>query len=236
MTDPAPPSEPAGDPQAIGRKARTRKAILDAAGELLAAQGVDATSIEQIAARAEVSVGAIYAHYGNKHGLVLAFVANALDVAERLMEEARQDPSPLKRVYAAGDAYFRFTVEHPAAARFAAVRVLQPGSGTEHQQLQAAMSKRVERMVLGVATDLKAAMDAGEIPEAPLDATMVYLWGMWNGVAALMLRQDGAAIPERLAARALETARITIEIAGEHVREHGRADWVIAREAANGPD
>ncbi|MDO9352291.1 MAG: TetR/AcrR family transcriptional regulator, partial [Solirubrobacteraceae bacterium] len=230
VTDRTPGTEQASDPIPLGRKARTRQAILAAAAERFADGGVNATPVEQIAERAGVSVGALYAHFGSKQGLVLAFISEALDTLEVAMAEARRVASPIQRVHAAGEAYFRFAVDHPAAARFAAVRVLQPDASTEFEAIHRAMSRRTEKMVLGIAADLKEAMDTGEIAATPIDATVVYLWGLWNGVGALMLRTDGAAIPEELAARALHTALVTIEISSHHVREHGRPDWVAERE------
>ncbi len=195
-------------------------AILEAASDLFAEHGVNATPVELIAERAGVSVGALYAHYGSKQGLVLAFISDALEVVEGYMEEARKDPSPLRRVYAAGDAYFQFAIECPAACRFAMVRVLQPDPNTEFAEVNRAMSKRTERLVMNIAIDLKAAMDAGETPVVPIDQTMVFLWALWNGVASLMLRQDGAAIPAELAGRALEHARTTMQLAArQYVKE-----------------
>lgn len=211
---------PDAAPNPVGRKARTRLAILEAAGELFASQGVPTTPVEQIADRAGVSVGALYAHFGSKQGLVLAFISDALDVVEGFMEEARQEESPLQRVCAAGDAYFRFAAERPAACRFAAMRVLQPDPGAEFEQANRAMSKRTERIVLGIAADLKLAMDAGEVAVAPIDEMMVFLWGLWNGVTTLMVRQDGAAIPADLANRSLMRARKVMAMAADFAAEH----------------
>ncbi len=203
MTDRTPDDAPIPP----GRKARTRKAILQAAGDLFAEHGVNATPVELIADRAGVSVGALYAHFGSKQGLQLAFISDAMEAFEACMREARSQASPMRRVHAAGDAYFQFAVERPAAVRLAALRVLQLDPGPELEQLNRAMSKRSEQLVLNIAADLKQAMADGEIDPAPIDETVVYLWGLWNGVISLTLRQDGAAIPTDLAWRALERAK-----------------------------
>ena len=54
--------------------ASKRAAILDAAGELFVSDGVDRTSMDAIAVRAQVSKRTIYDYYGDKHSLFVAVV------------------------------------------------------------------------------------------------------------------------------------------------------------------
>jgi AcrR family transcriptional regulator len=56
------------------RKARTRAELLEAAGELFRRQGFAATSLEQVAAEAGLTKGAVYAHFTSKVELFLSFV------------------------------------------------------------------------------------------------------------------------------------------------------------------
>ncbi len=64
------------------RSKRTQTTLLDAAEGLFAEKGLDETSVTDIAARAEASVGALYHHFNNKHALYHA-------VIERIREEMR---------------------------------------------------------------------------------------------------------------------------------------------------
>lgn len=180
---------------------------MDAAGELFAQRGVQGTTVEDIAAGAAVSVGTIYAHFGSKQSLALAFMDEALDTLERHLADARMTKPPKDRVLDAGDAYFRFAMEQPVAFRFAAARVLQPDTSSEYAEMNKEIDARVQRIVLGIATDVKAAMTAGDIPTDPIDETMIFLWGLWNGVTNLVLRQDGMSIPPELGERALRFGR-----------------------------
>ena len=63
----------------------TRGILLTAARELFAQKGFAAAGIEEIAARAGVTTGALYHHFGNKRGL-FRVVAEAMEV--ELMEHA----------------------------------------------------------------------------------------------------------------------------------------------------
>jgi AcrR family transcriptional regulator len=56
------------------RRAETRQRLLMAAAELFAERGVDATSIDTIAERADRTSGALYAHFGGKDGVLLALL------------------------------------------------------------------------------------------------------------------------------------------------------------------
>ena len=60
---------------AEGKRKRTRAALIEAAAEVIAEKGYDQTSLEQIAARAGMSRGAIYGNFKNKEDLFLSLVA-----------------------------------------------------------------------------------------------------------------------------------------------------------------
>ncbi|GAA4769807.1 TetR/AcrR family transcriptional regulator [Actinomycetospora chibensis] len=59
------------------KKRATRRRIVDAATALFVAEGYGATTLEQIAARADVAVQTIYFHFGNKRTVL----KEAVDVA-----------------------------------------------------------------------------------------------------------------------------------------------------------
>jgi AcrR family transcriptional regulator len=86
----------------------TRRAVLDAARELFVAQGYAATTIDAIAARADVSVETVYATFGNKRALLsdLIDVSIAGDdapvpILERpWVREMRDEPDVRRRLRA----------------------------------------------------------------------------------------------------------------------------------------
>lgn len=64
--------------QALGRSARKRATILSAGQALFLANGYQGTSVDQVAASAQVSKQTVYKHFGDKHELLLAIVDEAL--------------------------------------------------------------------------------------------------------------------------------------------------------------
>ena len=175
------------------KKARTYAAILDAAETLFRERGLQATTIDDVAEHADVSVGSVYVHFKNKSGLYLALVERALDLNEKAMARVAEQniESPLARVLAAAEAYLRFHVEEPGAFQMIALRVLEPGSGQVDPEVEGRIAERVEAMVGAVQADLVLAARAGEIrDDLDLARVMRFFWGAWNGVIALALRQD----------------------------------------------
>lgn len=63
------------DPTVSRRRRHTRDRLLDAAFDLFADEGVDATSIEAVCERAGFTRGAFYSNFASKHELLLALAA-----------------------------------------------------------------------------------------------------------------------------------------------------------------
>jgi AcrR family transcriptional regulator len=61
------------------RRAETRTRLLDAAAELFAERGIEASSIDAIAALAGRTSGAVYGHFGGKEGLLAALLESWVD-------------------------------------------------------------------------------------------------------------------------------------------------------------
>ncbi|MFD0020053.1 TetR/AcrR family transcriptional regulator [Streptomyces sp. NPDC058382] len=101
--------------------ARNRAAVLEAAAQLFAEQGVDAVSMDQVAAAAGVGKGTLFRRFGDKSGLAAAL----LDARERVLQEAiLSGPPPLgpgapadERLAAFLNAYFDYLLEHLALVR-----------------------------------------------------------------------------------------------------------------------
>jgi AcrR family transcriptional regulator len=77
---------------------KTKDAILDAAEKMFYARGVTRTSLEQIAASAGVTRGAVYWHFSDKLALCEAMVERVFLPHEDMLEQLAAQPSamPLK--------------------------------------------------------------------------------------------------------------------------------------------
>ncbi|MFE7618649.1 TetR/AcrR family transcriptional regulator [Streptomyces sp. NPDC057496] len=101
--------------------ARNRAAVLEAAAGLFAEHGVEAVSMDQVAAAAGVGKGTLFRRFGDKSGLAVAL----LDARERVLQEAiLHGPPPLgpgapadERLAAFVDACFDYLLEHLALVR-----------------------------------------------------------------------------------------------------------------------
>jgi AcrR family transcriptional regulator len=181
--------------------------ILDAAERAFTEDGYRGVKIEAIADRADVAVGSIYSHFGNKDGLYLAVVERAVELFSRYMNQAYQPQwTPLEQVVACGDAYLRFHLEHPGAFRFLAFDDLDPAVPVD-PALQARVAAGIDALIDEFSAKIQEAIDAGEV--RPLDARLVgrFLWGAWNGTVALGLRRDGIALTVTEIHDALQQAR-----------------------------
>ena len=74
--------------------ARNRQRLIDAAEEVFAARGLDAT-LDDIARHAGVNVATAYRHFDSKHELARAFLQATLDRAVAMAEEAAAVEDPL---------------------------------------------------------------------------------------------------------------------------------------------
>ncbi|MET9364532.1 TetR family transcriptional regulator [Streptomyces sp. NPDC006632] len=84
-------------PQRRGRGGRER--ILAAAARLFAAQGINATGMEQVAEAAPVSKRTLYAHFRTKNDLVVAHLQDLVPSGATLESVlTRQDVPPLERI------------------------------------------------------------------------------------------------------------------------------------------
>ncbi len=191
------------------RRLRNRAAILDAAEDAFTLHGYRGARIEDIAEAADVSVGSLYTHFGNKDGLYLGVVERATELFATYLNQAYQPEwSLLEQVGAAGDAYLRFHIEHPGAYRFLAFDGVESRLPAVDPDARERVSGRIAETLDAFEAKIQQAIDAGEI-DSQVDAKLAsrFLWGAWNGTVALGLRTDRLALSEEEIAACLEHAR-----------------------------
>ncbi len=197
------------DSRASRRRARTREQILDAA-ELTVAGGASYRDVrmEDLSEAADVSVGSIYGHFGSKDGLYLALAERALEqFAQALNQAFRVEYSPLEQVLAAGDVYLRFHLEHPGSFRLLAFDGAEANPPVT-EGLRERVGAQLAEVIGGFQERIQAALSAGEMnPAYDAKLTARFLWGAWNGVVFLGLRNDQMVLTEDEIAACLHLGR-----------------------------
>jgi len=102
------------------RSERTRSALRHAAMVRFLAQGVEATTAEEIASDAGVTLRTFYRHFGSKHDLLFADYDSGLHWFRRALAERPVDEPVIESVNAA---VFAFPYDVDAVAQIANLRV-----------------------------------------------------------------------------------------------------------------
>ncbi len=90
------------DQQVIGlrerKKRQTREAIQTAAFRLFAENGFTGTTVDDIAAAADVSARTFFTHFASKHEVVLGLFSEKVEALRRRLQEYPADADPLEMV------------------------------------------------------------------------------------------------------------------------------------------
>jgi len=143
------------------RSRQTLNRIIRAAKELVAEQGADATSIQQIVERAESSVGSFYARFGGKDDLFDYLEedvwAEARDRWERALRERAWETLPLQGLVAGVVRILLDMGRHEARVRRALlVRRSVSNGQTPAEGFQADVRHGLRKLLLSHASDLTA--------------------------------------------------------------------------------
>jgi AcrR family transcriptional regulator len=178
------------------RSRRKREALLESALALFGEQGYETTSIEQIAQRAGVAVGAFYQHFATKRQLVLVLMNQLLDEITILITQAQQTPpsSDIRAVIATLVRDGLFTDWHYAGAYRAwrATAHHDPALAALNDQLEAWTASQLE-LIFGTLLQAPGARSDVDLP------TFAHLMNMlfWRLIEARPADHDAS---ERLVA------------------------------------
>jgi len=171
-------------------KEARRRSILDAARAVFLEWGMSASTMDQIAERAELSKGALYLHFSGKQELCLALL---VEVSRSLVDvlKAAHNPklTPLRQLERLIDAYYGFYLHRPDYFRLLFV--------VEHQSYRsdAADALRTEWTDLGrealelLASVIEAGVEQGSIRSCAPWTTAVSLWASVTVVIVLPVQE-----------------------------------------------
>jgi AcrR family transcriptional regulator len=93
--------------------AARRAQLIEVGRSVFAKRGYEATSVEEIAARAKVSKPIVYEHFGGKEGLYAVIVDREVEHIVSRIVQALSDGSPRQRLEQAALAFLTYVEERP---------------------------------------------------------------------------------------------------------------------------
>jgi AcrR family transcriptional regulator len=181
-----------------------RERLLEAAGELFYAEGVQSVGIDRVIERAGVAKASLYSTFGSKEELVRAYLDERhARILGRLYDavDAVDPADPVARILAVFDAQAEL-FERPDyhGCAFAAAAAEAPRDGRINDAARA-----YRREIRELFTDLAAAAEA---PDPPLLGRQLHLLYDGGSAAANLDREPSIAGPVRAAAASLIAASI----------------------------
>lgn len=162
-----------------------RRALVDAALELLDEAGLEALSTRALARRLGVSHAAPAHHFADKEALLGAVAREAFQRFTAVLEEAGAEEDPRRRVLGIGRAYVRFAAEHPARFRVMFGR----GEAGRGGAIEDSVAEALE--CYGVLRRAVAALLGVELAHPSVDELSFTAWSLVHGLATLWT--DGTA-------------------------------------------
>jgi len=152
----------------------TRRAILDAAGALLADKGEDGLSIREVCARASVTPPTIYHHFGDKAALVARIVDDCFADFDRAFQHRAAPHDPVEALRWGFDRYVEYGLQHPVPYRlmFGQARSSVSASGVASYD--------------GLRRNIRAVDAVGRL-RTPVDEAAAAFWAAVHGVTALLV-------------------------------------------------
>lgn len=159
-----------------------RRALLQSAAELVADQGVQATSLREVARRAGVSHAAPAHHFGDKAGLLAALAAEGHRLlGEALIAADDHSVPPAEALARLGSAYLGCAARHPG--HFAVMARCDLFDPEAHPELLRHATANHVRLLAVVARARTPERDDVHAFAALADAA----WGTAHGLASLLV-------------------------------------------------
>lgn len=117
----------------LGKSARTRAQLMDAAVAVFARHGIEAASVNEIARAAGVANGTFYVHFSDKDEMAsVVSLALAAEIARQLDEDMRDVDCAIQRVVCATRRFLQIASEQPPLG-WAFLKACQASPDLRHQ-------------------------------------------------------------------------------------------------------
>lgn len=181
----------------LTRKERERisreEYIIDSAEEVIAAKGFDASTMDEIAEKAEVGKGTLYLHFNSKTAIYLAICVRGGKILNREMSQVlTRDKSGLEMIEEMGYTYLKFIKENPQYYRAFNFfeNALNENKLMENNLVDECEKSGLEAMTY-VVRALQIGMQDGTIKDAfdPSELGIIF-WGASRGVIQVATMKD----------------------------------------------
>ena len=177
-------------------KAKRREDILQAARDVFFNEGSRRATIDDVAARAEVSKGTVYLYFESKEAILAHLVLEGLDILSGLLETAyapKKDLTAEERVRRLARAYLKFSKTYPKYFRL----LMAFDHGRFRERVPASLYQEIAMRSLVSLRWVEQAFEqgrtSGQLAITDAHRAAGVLWASLNGVLFLLdhpLRQD----------------------------------------------
>ncbi|MGU3502486.1 TetR/AcrR family transcriptional regulator [Mycobacterium sp. C31M] len=179
------------------RAAANRRAVVDAAREIIATQGSEALTLEAVAEKADVVVQTIYNRVGGRSAVLTAVAEQALEESRIYMDAAYSAQGTVEeRVLRVAEAYARFARERPHEFRILVEPPNEPDAVERIAELTHSQNARLTNVIR---EGIQVGIIRSDLDPDDISAT---LWATFNGLLSLAWRPGslgaGPAVIDRL--------------------------------------
>lgn len=159
--------------------------ILDMARELLLEKGLSATSINQIAKRSELSVGAIYFYFKDKEELFAALQVEGLELLHKNVRKAIDpEATPEEKIRSIALAYLRFSEKHKNYFDIINYFLTSPET-IFPPELKNKIDAHGNASIFTLTAAIREGIDNGTFKKVDPRRQAIILWSTFNGVIQL---------------------------------------------------
>ena len=173
-------------------KEQRRNDIIDAAENVFFSKGINLTTMDEVAEKAELSKGTLYLYFKSKGDLYLAITQRALSLLADMFDEAiKQHSTGLDQIRAVGQAYYRYSQIHAnyfnTILHYEISQLEMDGAGETLLECH----RLGQKVMLLVASTIETGIKDGTI-RADLDPvkTAYLLQGQSSGIIQLIARES----------------------------------------------
>ena len=167
-------------------KQARREGIRTSAREIFFAKGFNATTMDEIAHKAELSKGALYLYFASKEELYVSVMSEGLSILFARAEEALTlDLPPDQLLRKLGEVHYRYYLDYPEYSRiffFSEHRNVAKQLPRELIQESMDMGMRYFQLIVGV---IQKGIEQGIFAPADPRKAAVAFWGITSGTLLL---------------------------------------------------